>query len=731
MSVQKITPPAPFMANEPIETFVGREQDLEELHHIIANRGISAITGKVGTGGIGKTELARMYAKRYRDEYPAGVFWASLNGSTWQEEAYTILKALYPGADITPFLDNGSAKDEVSRQLSRKEALLVIDNVNEADEIIRPGCLVLVTTRDKKAFGIISRIAIKELGRLSGDDGINLLMKVLGKTRVARDPFGASRIVEILGGMPLALAIAAYHLEAVPNLNFPDYLGQIQEKIIELKLKDDEDRGVAASLELSLGQLGSIPRGARLLDLFEAASVCAESGFAPLTLAEAAGLEEKDQKTAEELRQRSLLEYDHGLCRYSMHPLLRKLAETRLIMDENRGLAYRENHCMHFLRFVEEHTNSPDMLISERGGLWQAMLQTRQTRREKELLPHFLEHFIQPFRQLTARKDYEGAFSYLVAAGLINMNNLGLVNDLELILQVLAQNQAALKEPSRAWVYTRLGNVSIRLGEYEKAIEFYEKALDIYHMIGDAQGEGNALGNMGNASIRLGERDKAFDVYEKAREIYHRIGDASGEGKVLGNMGDTCADLGECAKAISFYEKQLEIHRRIGYVLGEGNALGNMGLAYLDLGEYRRAIGFYRKQLEITRRTGDAQSEGNALGNMGIAYASLNEYAKAIGFYEKQLEIHRRIGYVLGEGNALGNMGLAYAKIGMHEEAHRCFEASSVIFHGLGLKDVVVKIEEMMKNAEHWILRNDGYGWGKWTSSPFPGKKTPNKKLKP
>ena len=716
------------MANEPIETFVGRERDLEGLHQIIADRGVGAITGKIGTGGIGKTELARMYAKKYKAEYPAGVFWASFRGSTWQEEAYTILKALYPGAEIIPFLDNAKAKDEIYKHLDRKEVLLVIDNVNEADEIIRPGCSVLVTTRDQKAFGIISRIAIKELDTLSKDDGVKLLVGVLGKARVAQDPSGASRIVEILGGMPLALAIAAYHLEAVPDLSFPDYLGQIRGKIKELKLKDSEDKAVVVSLELSLGQLESIPLGVRLSALFEAASVCAESGFTPLTLMETAGLGEKDQRNAGVLHRRSLLEYDHRSCRYSMHPLLRKLAETRLTMDENRELAYRENHCMHFLRFAEEHTNSPDMLISERDGLWQAMLQTRQTRRERELLPHFLEHLIQPFRQLTARKDYEGAFSYLVAAGLINMNNLGLVNDLESILQVLAQSQAALKESSRGWVHMGLGNVSIRLGKYEKAIEFYEKALDIYHMIGDAQGEGKALGNMGDVSIRLGERDKAFDVYKKALEIYHRIGDASGEGKVLGNMGIAYADLGEYKKAIGYYEKQLEITRLIGDLPNEGNALGNMGLAYLDLGEYRRAIDFYRKQLEITRRTGDAQSEGNALGNLGMAYASLNEYAKAIGFYEKQLEIHRRIGYVLGEGNALGNMGMAYAKTGMHEEAHRCFEASSVIFHGLGLKDVAVKIEEMMKNAEHWILRNGGYGWGKWTSSTFPGKKTLNKK---
>ena len=390
-----------------------------------------------------------MYAKKYKAEYPAGVFWASFRGSTWQEEAYTILKALYPGVEIIPFLDNAKAKDEIYKHLDRKEVLLVIDNVNEAGEIIRPGCSVLVTTRDQKAFGIISRIAIKELDTLSKDDGVKLLVGVLGKARVAQDPSGASRIVEILGGMPLALHLAARHLEAVPDLSFPDYMGQTRGKDQGTETKRQRRQSCGCLSGIESGAARKIPRGARLLDIFEAASVCPVSGFTPLTLAETAGLGEMDQIIAEFLHRRSLLEYDHRSCRYSMHPLLRKLAETRLTMDENRELAYRENHCMHFLRFVEEHTNSPDMLISERDGLWQAMLQTRQTRRERELLPHFLEHLIQPFRQLTARKDYEGAFSYLVAAGLINMNNLGLVNDLESILQVLAQNQAALKESSR------------------------------------------------------------------------------------------------------------------------------------------------------------------------------------------------------------------------------------------------------------------------------------------
>ncbi len=77
-----------------------------------------------------------MYANRYRSEYPAGVFWSSLRGSTWQQEAQRILKELYPEAEIVPLFDNEKAKNEILGHLSQKDALLIIDNANEAADII-------------------------------------------------------------------------------------------------------------------------------------------------------------------------------------------------------------------------------------------------------------------------------------------------------------------------------------------------------------------------------------------------------------------------------------------------------------------------------------------------------------------------------------------------------------------------------------------------------------------
>ena len=193
---------------------------------------------------------------------------------------------------------------------------------------------------------MLNRKVIHKLDGLSESEGKNLLVEVLGEDRVARDPVGASRIVKILGGMPLALEIAAYHLEAVPDMSFPDYIGQIQNKIEELKLTGTEDKDIVASLDLSLKQLEKSDNGERLISLFEAAGVCAEPGFKSHTLAEAAGLGNMERmisgRLVGELHRRSLLEFDQKANRYNMHPLLRQFSQARLKKDMSKGSSFSE-----------------------------------------------------------------------------------------------------------------------------------------------------------------------------------------------------------------------------------------------------------------------------------------------------------------------------------------------------------------------------------------------------
>ena len=59
------------------ERFVAREKELAEIHTTISGDGSRRIAILHGLGGIGKTQLAVAYAKRYRDSYSA-IFWLNI-----------------------------------------------------------------------------------------------------------------------------------------------------------------------------------------------------------------------------------------------------------------------------------------------------------------------------------------------------------------------------------------------------------------------------------------------------------------------------------------------------------------------------------------------------------------------------------------------------------------------------------------------------------------------------
>lgn len=91
----------PSMGENPTESFVGRENDLQLLHNKMNSINAGSIIVISGIGGIGKTEFAKKYVNEYRNEYPGGIFWISLKGSTWQNEARKLINTAFQGENIS------------------------------------------------------------------------------------------------------------------------------------------------------------------------------------------------------------------------------------------------------------------------------------------------------------------------------------------------------------------------------------------------------------------------------------------------------------------------------------------------------------------------------------------------------------------------------------------------------------------------------------------------------
>lgn len=130
----------------PCKWFRGREAELARLHELLLEEG-KVFLG--GIPGIGKSELAKEYAKRHKNEY-TNIIYIGTQGE---------LRRRITAMD---FADDADGEQEEVRFLRherflrtlREDTLLVVDNYDTApaedaylDELLRYGCRVLITTR--------------------------------------------------------------------------------------------------------------------------------------------------------------------------------------------------------------------------------------------------------------------------------------------------------------------------------------------------------------------------------------------------------------------------------------------------------------------------------------------------------------------------------------------------------------------------------------------------------
>lgn len=173
---------------------------------------ISAIGG---TAGVGKTALAVCWAHRVADRFPDGQLYLNLRGYgpcrdpvPAAEAIRAFLDALQVPPDRVPESLEGRAGLYRSL-LAGRRMLIVLDNARDADHVRpllpgSPGCLVVVTSRDRLA-GLVTVEGAQPvvLDVLTNADARVLLARRLGADSVAAE------LIELCARLPLALSVAA------------------------------------------------------------------------------------------------------------------------------------------------------------------------------------------------------------------------------------------------------------------------------------------------------------------------------------------------------------------------------------------------------------------------------------------------------------------------------------------------------------------------------------------
>ncbi|HYQ63447.1 BTAD domain-containing putative transcriptional regulator [Actinophytocola sp.] len=214
----------------PVTSFVGREDDMDRLHALLADARLVTL---VGPGGAGKTRLAAELAGRHTD-----VLWAELADVADADRLPAVVSgALGPRHAGLPGTRAGDPVAMLTTDLGDRQALLVLDNCEHlvdacarlADRILAacPGVRIVATSREPLGIGgeflhPVGPLATPPEGvAAAGYPAVRLFADRAAAARpgfvVTADNAGAvAEICRRLDGLPLAIEMACTRLRSMP-----------------------------------------------------------------------------------------------------------------------------------------------------------------------------------------------------------------------------------------------------------------------------------------------------------------------------------------------------------------------------------------------------------------------------------------------------------------------------------------------------------------------------------
>jgi hypothetical protein len=262
----------PFKAPTAPDYFVGRVDVLAALRDRLGQPG--TVVPFIGMPGLGKTTLALAFAHQYKGDFD-GVYWVSCAGLSLSAAATEL--ALQLGIKAKGELHQVLA--DVRGRCSAEHYLLVLDNVESNDfrelALQQGSTSVLVTTRNA-GLPFLARFRRPNLDVLTPEECLDLFGQYLGTEELSRQKSAYGDLAELLGRLPLGVAVAASLLQN-------DVRYALERLLRETRLhrlshgEHDIDHLLGAAIQAA---------GTDARRLLGAMAVCAPAGFCFLPAAE-------------------------------------------------------------------------------------------------------------------------------------------------------------------------------------------------------------------------------------------------------------------------------------------------------------------------------------------------------------------------------------------------------------------------------------------------------------
>jgi predicted ATPase/DNA-binding SARP family transcriptional activator len=617
--------------------FIGRRLELAELAQRLGQPATRLLT-VVGPGGMGKSCLARQVLP----QLPRPALWIDLQDLGDATAAASRI-ALRLGVELRDRVD---AAAQIARALGAERRLIALDNAEHLPDLpdfishlldAAPTLVLLVTSRQRLGLPMETLLTLDGLALPDEDsrdaeaatafDAVRLFDL---RARAVQRGFDSKRhidavirIVEAVGGLPLAIELAASWVRLLP----PEEIARDLQRTINLLERDPttaaaparpEHVSVHAVLERSWGLLN-----ARESDAMASLSVF-RGGFTPAAARDVAGVA---LALLSALVDKSLLTVDAS-GRFGMHPLVSVEATERARHDpvrlEEGQCRHANHHAAWLARVADEATREPKQVVEALRAEWansQQAWRHASSRGQHELVarmhPAWRVYFVATGRFQQSVQHFESALqprpADLADARLRATLAYFLVRDrnperaMALAGESLAVAEAHGDTELAQECVATTGGCKLILGQWDKAYAWIERSLGLARQRGARRETASELANLGLITTFLGRFDEAIGLFEEAIAIQRELDSNVNAARAMCNLGFVHVARGDDASARTALEAALRfaIDRGADAVALEAQFL--LGTALLELGaldDAQRQLHQAREGFRGTRNAG-------------------------------------------------------------------------------------------------------------------------------
>lgn len=641
------------------DEFVGRAGELQALAARF-DRGARLVT-LLGIGGIGKTRLARRFARGWRGEFPGGVWFCDLSAARSADGlAHAMAQALdVPLGKADPMRQLGAAI------AGRGRCLLIADNVEQVAEHARvalqawldaaPQSVWLVTSRE--LLGLPGEHALP-LEPLAAAEAQSLFRERMAAAPAGRsnddgDPGAIAALVELIDRLPLAIELAAARARVIPPRDQLQRMGERFKLLAARSGRHDRQATMRAALDWGYELLGPAERAALAqLTVFEGGFTVA-AAEAVLALPDDPWVPDILQALLEKSWLRRTGSSDRLTMLATVHHYGRELLERLQAIGDPRATRVPRRHWQHFAGLDEAQATAERCVE--------------------------IENLVQACRGATAAGDAASALACLQSAwaALRLTGPLGAA----LALAEACRQMPALGADQRAAADWVAGSALHLLGHSERARALLASALQ---SVGDPLLQARLACTLGELESTTGDPAQAEPLLQQALQTAQAMRDAPLQCRALNALGALASDEARWSEAERCYMAGLALARAGMQARWEGVLLGNLGTLHHYQGRAEPAAEHYAAAITLAQRVGDRRGEGDRRCNLGLLHLEAGRFDAAHAELQLAQGIAGATGHARLQGVALCNLGLACEGQSRSDEAHAAFAEAMALAARMG-----------------------------------------------